>query len=251
MRDMKMASKPANSASGFSLLELLVSMALSLIVIGGVLVQLNTANQRTTTEQRQLDLFQEAREYMDQMSRDLRQAGYPNIRNTDNSISNSNLLAIGLSSEQTPKLLNDRNITFEGGLDDTGNVLITTYSYNSSTSGNCPCLERRQRPKNGLSTAAHVEVQNVQNFVDGNSIPIFQYYSNGGTVEVSGPLTYDGVAGANTKILATIDTIRIQLVVQSPYADLKTGAKPVITLVSTVKVNNCMKSSSSYELACS
>ena len=136
MRHMKKAFKPATPTGGFSLLELLIAMALSLIIIAGVLVQLNTANQRTTTEQRQLDLFQEAREYMDQMSRDLRQAGYPNPRNTDTTIANSTL-AIGLSAATSPNTVDDRDITFEGGLDDSGNVLVTTYSYNSSTSGNC------------------------------------------------------------------------------------------------------------------
>jgi hypothetical protein len=222
---------------------------LSLIIIAGVLVQLNTANQRTTTEQRQLDLFQEAREYMDQMSRDLRQAGYPNPRNTDTTVDNSKL-AKGLSSTEpyASPLVDDRDITFEGGVDDGGKVLVTTYSYNSSTAGNCPCLERSQMVK-GDKPTGHVEVQNVQNFVGGNNIPIFQYYSNGGTVEVTGPLTYGGNGGLDTYALASIDTIRIQLVVQSPYADLKTGAKPVITLVSTVKVNNCTQSTSG-ELAC-
>lgn len=249
MRIMRMASKPAESAGGFSMLELLIAMALSLIIIAGVAVQLNTANQRNTTEQRQLDLFQEAREYMDQMSRDLRQVGYPNYRNTDGTVLPAKL-AVGLSSTSTPNLVNDRNITFEGGLDDSGNVLVTTYSYNSSTTGNCPCLERSQRIKGPFSSTGHVEVQNVQNYVDGNNIKIFQYYRNGGTVEVPGPLTYDGVNGTDARALANIDTIRIQLVVRSPYADLKTGTKPVITLVSTVKVNNCMLVDSG-ELSCS
>jgi len=247
---MKKASEAANSAGGFSLLELLIATALSTIILAGILMQLNTANQRTTTEQRRLDLFQEAREYMDQMSRDLRQVGYPNRRNTDSDASHIPKLAVGLSSTGTTNLVDDRNLTFEGGWDESSNKpLVTTYSYNSSTSGNCPCLERSQTLK-GDPPTGYVEVQNVQNYVGGNNIPIFQYYSKGGTVEVSGPLAYDGVAGLDTHALAQIDTIRIQLVVQSPYADMKTGAKPVITLVSTVKVNNCMLSTVG-DLACS
>jgi len=248
MRLMKKTSRAANSAGGFSLLELLIATALSTIILAGILMQLNTANQRTTTEQRRLDLFQEAREYMDQMSRDLRQVGYPNRRNAVSTYPTADL-AVGLSSVGTTNLVDDRNITFEGGLDENNKVLVTTYSYNSSTSGNCPCLERHQGLVGGSPTG-HVEVQNVQNYVGGNNIPIFQYYSKGGTVEVTGPLAYDGVAGLDTHALAEIDTIRIQLVVQSPYADMKTGAKPVITLVSTVKVNNCMLSTVG-DLACS
>ena len=114
--------------------------------------------------------------------------------------------------------------------------------------------------------SAQMEVQNVQNYVGGNNIAIFQYYTEGGTqpvvynaasgtwtyyasgststtVTTSTPLAYNSSSGANAAALAAIDTIKVQLVVQSPYADLKTGAKPIVTLVSTVKVNNCIQSS--------
>jgi hypothetical protein len=50
-------------------------------------------------------------------------------------------------------------------------------------------------------------------------------------------------------LLANIDTVQVQLVVRSPYADLKTGAKPIVTLVSTVKLNNCSQAAQG-ELSC-
>ena len=65
---------------GFSLFELTIAMGVLLIVVGGILGVVDVANQRSYTEQAKLDMFQEAREFMDQMSRDLHQAGYPNPR---------------------------------------------------------------------------------------------------------------------------------------------------------------------------
>ena len=65
---------------GFSLVELTIAMVVLLVVVGGILGVVDVANQRSYTEQAKLDMFQEAREFMDQMSRDLHQAGYPNPR---------------------------------------------------------------------------------------------------------------------------------------------------------------------------
>src|SRR5438876_6856246 len=69
------------TASGFSLLELMIVVVLVLVVTGSVFNVINLSTARSATEQTKLDMFQEAREFMDQMSRDLRQAGYPNPRN--------------------------------------------------------------------------------------------------------------------------------------------------------------------------
>jgi hypothetical protein len=85
------------------------------------------------------------------------------------------------------------------------------------------------------------------------NVPIFRYYSNGGTTEVvptGGSPVWNGNSGADNATLASIDTIRVELIVQSPYKDLKTGVAPTVTLVSTVKVNNCSQSTTG-QLSCS
>src|SRR5215470_5102951 len=69
--------------SGFSLIELMVVLILVLVISAAIFQTINMTTQRSSTEQIKLDMFQEAREFMDQMSRDLRQAGYPNIHNMD------------------------------------------------------------------------------------------------------------------------------------------------------------------------
>ena len=67
-------------ARGFSLIELMMAIIVMMIVVGGIFGVIDVVNQRSSTEQAKLDMFQEAREFMDQMSRDLHQAGYPSPR---------------------------------------------------------------------------------------------------------------------------------------------------------------------------
>jgi prepilin-type N-terminal cleavage/methylation domain-containing protein len=263
---MSMKIRSAKGQRGFSLLELLIAMALLAVVVGAIAVQIGTAHQRAAFERTQLDLFQEAREFMDQMSRDLRQVGYPNPRNFNSSIlgttatsagdtTTSTLAAVGLTEAQPTDLW------FEGGTDYSGNVLFTQYHYNPSTTGGCPCLQRSQQTRAGTpnsETANYTsEVQNVQNYLVTPAIPIFRYYANGGTTEVvpsssaSLPASPDwgGNSGGDNAVLASIDTIRIQLMVQSPYVDLKTGLAPTVMLVSTVKANNCSQATTG-QLSC-
>jgi prepilin-type N-terminal cleavage/methylation domain-containing protein len=274
---MSMTPRLRQAQDGFTLLELLIAMALTLIVMGAMYSQIHTASQRSANEQKQMDLFQEAREFMDQLSRDLRQVGYPNPRNfdinyliatatlSDTSVSpavrdpaSSPVAALGLVS------LDEQNLSFEGGLyGSTGNVLSTSYTYDPSTTGNCPCLKRSQATIGG-GQIGQVEVQNVQNYADPNNpVKIFTFYTDGGIHPVpyppgSGPaydrtkLSTDPANFAASQNLAAIDTIKITLVVQSPYADLKTGTKPVTRLVSTVKINNCMQApaTNTAQLSC-
>src|ERR1700752_1419407 len=71
----------AKRHAGFSLLELMIVVVLVMAISGVMLQVINLAGARSVTEQAKTDVFQEAREFMDQMSRDLRQAGYPSPRN--------------------------------------------------------------------------------------------------------------------------------------------------------------------------
>src|SRR6266498_1965160 len=80
------SSSARTNCSGFSLLELMISLAVLLIISAAVFQVINVTTERSSTEQTKLDMFQEAREFMDQMSRDLRLAGYPNPRNITSSV---------------------------------------------------------------------------------------------------------------------------------------------------------------------
>ena len=55
---------------GFSLIELMIVLVVLLIIAGAIFQVINLSTERSATEQTKLDMFQEAREFMDQMSRD-------------------------------------------------------------------------------------------------------------------------------------------------------------------------------------
>jgi prepilin-type N-terminal cleavage/methylation domain-containing protein len=62
---------------GFTLVELLVALAIFLVVTGAAFTLLGSSQQRYQTESQVLNSFQEARLGMDQIVRDVNDAGYP------------------------------------------------------------------------------------------------------------------------------------------------------------------------------
>lgn len=62
---------------GFSLIELLIALGIFLLVIGAAFTLLSASQQRYRTESQVLNSFQEARLGMDQMVRDINDAGFP------------------------------------------------------------------------------------------------------------------------------------------------------------------------------
>jgi len=65
------------SQAGFTLLEMMVGAAIFLVVSGAVMGLLNVSQKRYKTDTQVLSAFQGARLAIDQMSRDINDAGYP------------------------------------------------------------------------------------------------------------------------------------------------------------------------------
>ncbi len=243
---------------GFSMIELLIVLLILSVITAAIFKQIDQVQQRSATEQSKLDMFQESREFMDQLSRDLRQAGYPNVRNfaigsltADPSRPSSpyaadNRAAVGLVK------VDSGDLWFEGDADGTGQVSEVIYHLDTSTTNNCPCLRRSKQvkiagdPITGQTTPVYqVEVQNVQNGT--STSPIFYAYAYGsGGVAATLPIDFD----SNGSTVATIDTVKIVLTVQAKNPDPKTGQKPITTLVSTVRLNNCSSAASGLHMSC-
>ena len=240
---------------GFSLIELLVVLVILGIISGALFQVVNVSNERSSAEQIKLDMFQEGREFMDQMSRDMRQAGYPNMRNLAQSVftvtprKNDLHAAVGLVKVDTGDLW------FEADVDGSGTVSVIKYHLDNTGNG-CPCLKRSQIPKvNGdpvLETGPtatppgqnppsyQVEVQGVQ--VTGAGI--FSAYNSGAAVTLPVDITN------NAATIAGIDTVQAVLSLQALTIDPKTRQKPVTTLVTTVRLNNCSAASTGAQLSC-
>jgi len=234
--------------SGFSLMELMIVLAIVLGISAAIFQTINMTTQRSSTEQTKLDMFQEAREFMDQMSRDLRQAGYPNIHNIDfaalspavlNPIINDHRFAAGLIEVDTGDLW------FEGDVDGSGTVSVLRYHLDTSTTNGCPCLRRSQvvkadgDPLSNTDFQYQVEVQGVQN------TNVFSAYTNGAAVGL--PVTLSTGTGST---IASVDTVQATLSLKAAVADPQTHQYPTSTLVTTVRLNNCSQAAIGYKTSC-
>jgi len=205
---------------GFSLLELLITIAILAIVVA-VIVSGVTQLQKTSTNQAvNVDLTQESRQFLDQVVEDLHQAGYPDISMFDlaTSAANPNLYAVGLVSVSTTK------IQYEGDVDGTG-VSEVIVQLNPS-GGPCPCtLQRGAISKTlyagGTNPLYYTEVDGV------NNLNIFTAYDKAGNVI---PLPCAAGVCADGSSIKNIKDIGILLNVRSNTPNVTTGAYTFVTM---------------------
>ena len=235
---------------GFSLIEMMVVLAVITIIMGAVFRSINLAQRTSTSQQMKLDLTQQARQFVDQLTLDMRNAGYPNQRNLtkviDPCTAGSPVFVSPASTYNAPGLLyvDAGSLWFAGDLDGTSSstcagaasVRIVRYDY-FATGTNCPCLRRTEFLRNGGdpltdaqtpgTAAAQLEIQGVQN------ANIFTVFDDTGT-PLPLPLDIDNEA---TQI-ANINSIQVLLSVKSVTRDF-TGAFPTTTVSSSIALNNC------------
>jgi type II secretory pathway pseudopilin PulG len=251
----------ATNQSGFSLLEILVVVAILMVVLGVVFAAMNVIQKRNSTEQAQVDITQNAREFVDQLSRDLHNTGYPNARmySAAPNYANNNIAAPGLLAASAT------DIVFEGDMDGSGTV--TTFRYHlQNVSGNCPCtLQRsamyRSNTVTGITTAGSptyaAEVENVVNSIGGTAWtisgtsprgasnntyyahykqdPVFQFFDvNGASVTVPDDLS----GGFNGSTAATVRTIIVTMNVLASQVDMDTKDRPAATMRATIRLPN-------------
>jgi prepilin-type N-terminal cleavage/methylation domain-containing protein len=246
---------------GFTLLELLLVIAILSLVIAAVFSQLNSAQQRLSTEETRLDSFQQARDFVDQFFRDINQVGTPNVNMFDttqafspslnntptyshmNIYSNDSRFAIGLVS------IGPSAVQFEGSMNGNGTVQSVIYQINGS--GSCSlCMQRSQVDKATLSSLGQAtnwgtEVNDV--VLDVNK-PIFRYFQYDGT-EVTTAQDISTQFGAQT--LAKIKTIQINLTIRNPLVMDPQTHQPIETnFEGEVSVNNCSMAADSQNMSC-
>jgi prepilin-type N-terminal cleavage/methylation domain-containing protein len=187
-------NKRHSDQDGFTLIELLMVVLLLSIVVGAVFSQIERAQVRYKVEDQKVDLTQQEREFIDQFTRDLHQAGYPSIAvfGAQYNINSSHIAAGVWSISQT-------DLRMEGDVDGTG-VQTVEYSYFDGTGwpgpgpNPCPCLRRSAAPKvDGIAPSAQVAgtaFTQVQNVVPLATQPIFSAYDATGTpVDISTTIT--------------------------------------------------------------
>ncbi len=239
--------------NGFSLLELLVAMAFFLTVCGAMFRLLNADQQRYQTDSQVLSSFQQARLGLDEIVRDVSDAGYPPL-NHFSATAPANIYAFSPIA-WSPSYPNTScvigacasptgfDVILEGADYSTGTVQWTRYQLVGTT------LYRGvvnkvvgADPAASFGGAMVPYVYNVVNnasgaeiatyrlsypamFPGGNPQPIFQYYCD----NLPGPPALCQYTGSNDSP-ANVREIEVTLIVQTEQVDAQTHAPRLVEL---------------------
>jgi len=222
MRTKKTNSASLHSQAGFSLLEMVIVLAILTIVLASIFGGINTAVQRSQAEHVKVDLVQEGREFIDEFERDVHQAGYPNCRmvavtgTTFNCPADVNNLVEEKSSTVAAGLvyLSNTKVVFEGDVDGDGAVDSIQYALvdsalNDPPTGSCPCSIRRSQihkldgtiPTAQNPVATTVWTQELQNVVNSGQPSSGNAYGNG--LSISGSTSWGQTNNAYYASLST------------------------------------------------
>ena len=216
-------NKKHSRQRGFTLIELLMVVLLLSIVVGAVFSQIDRAQVRYRVEDQKVDLTQQEREFIDQFTRDLHQAGYPSAA-MYGGIGTANQIALGLTS------LSGNDIVIEGDVDGDGLVDTVEYSYfdGSGWAGSapnpCPCIRRSQLPKGAAGPATNFT--QVQNVVGTSFFTAFD--AGGGTITLP----------ASASDLAKIKTVQITLTTQGAAQDSDAHTSIQVTMTGMARLVN-------------
>jgi prepilin-type N-terminal cleavage/methylation domain-containing protein len=226
MRKLMGWTKKLGRAKGFTMIELMVSVAVLTVVVGVVVDGLTKLMQRNKIETVKVDLTQQSREFMDQIVNDIHQAGYPSLKTFDPA---TKPLGYGDPGVATPGLVSatPSSLQFEGDVDGTGTV-SEVFIQLSPLNGPCPCTIQRGAVSKALWQAGtlpsyYTEVTNV------NNTTVFQGYDNGGNNVL--------LAGAIPVGSTNLAAIEITLSVKATSPD-SNGLYPIINMSTSAKIHN-------------
>jgi type II secretory pathway pseudopilin PulG len=221
--------KRNESASGFSLVELLVGTVLFTIITGAVFSLLMSAQLRYRGESNVTQAFQQANIALDQITRDVHSAGYPPANSFAASVVQSTPQLVALPFPWSPGYTNvppcivggsctvpgKYDLIVETDLGDGNGVQWICYSLQGTT------LMRGMTPKGSgdpVSSTQNSLVPYLENVMNGNeSLPIFSY-------------TFDRSAPPPPPWPSYIRGVNITLIVQSAQPDPQTGQYRTITV---------------------
>jgi len=244
---------------GFTLVELLAALGIFLPVCGAAFTLLASSQQRYQTESQVLTSFQEARLALDQMVRDVNDAGYPppSFASTDVTKFTSTPFAwspgytvpttctIG-GSCVTPGAFDVIVETNPNPRDPSSQVQWIRYQLQGTTlmrgaalkqPGHDPAADAAvffaPLVENVINNACPAQIPQCQTaypglFPGGNPVPIFSYTCDTPTIPQPQPPPCPSAGGDNSP--ANIRDVTITLIVAAPLPDATTGVPRLVQL---------------------
>jgi prepilin-type N-terminal cleavage/methylation domain-containing protein len=247
--------------SGFTLIELMVSVAIFLLICGAIFELMGTTQNRFKTESQVLNAFEEARLGLDQIVRDVNDSGYPPQNHFSATVPVTAFAAspiawspqylpapstpcqIGTAGGGTCVSPGDFDLIVEGDVDGTG-VQWIRYQLQGTTLFRGATPKVANDPLGATSPASGVMlpyVLNVMNnappaqiaqfqaaypamFPGGNPQPLFQFSCDTAT----GPVLCQNAAGNNSP--ANVRDVDITLIVMTPNTDAQTNQIHLVEL---------------------
>jgi prepilin-type N-terminal cleavage/methylation domain-containing protein len=247
---------------GFSLIELMVALGIFLLITGAAFTLLSSSQQRYQTDTQMLTSFQEARLGMDQMVRDIDDAGYPPpsyMASSHPELSTSAPFAWSPGYTVPSPCTVDISCITPGNFDliietnpnpqDPGSQVewIRYYLQGTTLMRGAALKQAGHDPAMDTSALLAPFVQNVVNnsptlqvglfqlstsypniFPSGNAVPIFTYVCDTPTTFQPPPTLCSGAGADNSP--ANIRDVAITLIVASPLPDATTGQPRLVQL---------------------
>jgi prepilin-type N-terminal cleavage/methylation domain-containing protein len=239
------------SSLGFSLLEMLIAVAVVSAVMAVVMRGIIQMQQRSNSESMTVDVSQQTRDFIDQMVRDIHNVGYPPPQVVTSAVAagcTANVaIACGVIS-YTPT-----QIIYEGDLDGSGTVYRVYVQLQPGAGGTCPCILQRGaiRKSDALAGTAptyFTEVNGVLNSGNGAgtatyavSLPGPGSYSSYGTADVFDAYDVSGTAVGTCATIAacsSIHSVQITANIATSYGDSSTKTYRVFSITSKARMNN-------------
>jgi type II secretory pathway pseudopilin PulG len=262
---------------GFSAIEMLVAVALLMAVLGVIVKGMTDMQKRGFSESSKMDSVQDARDFIDQMVRDIHMTGYPPPRATVAGGATpycTDALGTGvpnIAMRDNPAVscgivqFSPTRVVYEGDLDGSGAVSTVVLRLVAGAGGTCPCVLQRGVVTKAAWLAGNVPqyfatVNGVLNSGNGAAPPVSTF-----GVTMNGPGSYaaytradvfdayvaDGTAfPANSCSLGEVNTpaitnpdctqirsLQITVNVAPSYADPTTKQYPVYSITSKARVN--------------
>jgi prepilin-type N-terminal cleavage/methylation domain-containing protein len=219
--------------AGFTLIEMLISLAILVIVTGAVFQQINSMQKKSASEAVNVDLTQQSREFINQTVRDLHMAGFPGPGMYSSPVIRQSLVANGLVRVSPTEILLEGDVNNDGAVES----VDILYVASDPNDPNCPCIRRSAQPKIDADSFSqptnlfYTETQQV--FPPGTGAgqsgeDLFAYYDqNGNLVPIGNGVDISTPAGSTTPsgqaLISSIKTVKINLSLLTNQRDPQTG----------------------------